>query len=185
MKKSLLALAAVASFSISNAWAVDGTINFQGEILANACTVTTGADGTQNVSLGRIAATGLPNAGATAAASRFSIILSACPDALTGTQVRFDGRPDPSNSDYLGLSSTGNDAASGVAVRLMTANRELLPLGSLNTHIYTLRANTNNTLDFYAQYYRTAEAAYDLATNPNGFRAGVANATATFTVNYN
>ncbi|WP_312979821.1 fimbrial protein [Atlantibacter sp.] len=174
--KNLLAItfAATATFGISAANAADGTINFMGEILDQACTVDIGADNTMTVDMGRVAKTTFQNAGDEAAPTKFTIRLINCPASVNAAQVKFDGANDGSDSSLLAISG-GGASASGVAIKLMTADKAPLGLNQTNGYNYVLSSTMDNNLDFYAAYRATLV----------GVVPGAANALANFTVNYN
>lgn len=176
MKKNLIAVAfaAVAALSVSNSFAVAGTVNFTGEILDAACTVDV-ASQNQTVALGSYNKTEFTNSGDVTVAKKFSIVLKNCPAAVTSAHVRFDGTPETTDSTLLAIDSTVAGAATGVAINLMSADMTQLPLHGDNTYRYSLSSVANNTLDFYAQYKSTATAV----------TAGPANSVANFSVIYN
>ncbi|WP_245167731.1 fimbrial protein, partial [Enterobacter genomosp. S] len=62
------------------AQAADGKVNFTGNILDTACTVSTGT-ATQTVDLGQIPRSSFSAKGDVAAATRFTIVLDNCPTA--------------------------------------------------------------------------------------------------------
>lgn len=176
MNKNVIAMAFSVSavFSLTQVYAADGTVNFTGEIIDQACTVDIGANNTMTVDLGRVARTAFIATGDEASATKFTIKLINCPATVTAAKVRFDGANDTTNSDLLALTQMSG-SANGVAIKLMTANKELLGLNQLNSYTYPLSSTQDNLLDFYAAYQSTMAAVV----------AGPANAVANFTVNYN
>ncbi|ELY2787485.1 fimbrial protein [Cronobacter sakazakii] len=176
MKKIVIAagFAAIASMSATSAMAFDGTVKFTGEILDQACTVDIGTDNTLTVDLGKVYKTAFTGVGTDASTTKFTIKLKDCPETVTSAKVKFDGAPDTSDSDLLALDSAA-DAASGVAIKLMTADKTALPLHSVNDYSYALSSTSENNLDFYAAYRSTSATV----------TAGKANSVANFTVNYN
>jgi len=176
MKKNIIAAAivATAALSMSNAFASAGTVNFNGEILDAACTVDVGSQ-SQTVDLGHYNRSEFTTAGDVTSATKFNVVLSACPAAVTSASVRFDGTPDAVDSTLLAVDSSVEGAATGVAINLMTADKSQLPLHGTNNYSYTLTDAADNTLDFYAQYKSTADAV----------TAGPANSVANFSVVYN
>ena len=94
---------------------------------------------------------------------------------VTNAKVRFDGTPDPDNSNLLAIDSSVVGAATGVAINLMTADKADLPLHGSNGYSYILSSTADNTLNFYAQYMSTAATVV----------AGPANSVANFSVVYN
>jgi major type 1 subunit fimbrin (pilin) len=176
MKKSIIAavIATTAALSMSNVFAAASTVNFTGEILDAACTVDV-ASQDQTVALGKYNKSEFAAAGDVTAATKFSIVLKDCPKTVTSAAVRFDGKPDATNSSLLAIDSSVSGAATGVAINLMTADKAQLPLHGSNSYSYTLSSTASNTLDFYAQYKSTAATV----------TAGPANSVANFSVVYN
>ncbi|MDM2734933.1 fimbrial protein [Citrobacter sp. Ct235] len=176
MKKNIIAtaVAVTAVLSVSNAFAISGTVNFNGEILDAACTVDVGSQN-QTVELGRYNKSEFTTAGNKTAATKFDIVLKNCPTTVTSASVRFDGTPDAMNSTLLAVDSSVAGAATGVAIHLMTADKADLPLHGSNGYRYTLTSTADNILDFYAQYQSTVAAV----------TAGPANSVANFSVVYN
>lgn len=177
MKKNLIvaAFAVTTALSMSNAFAAAGAVNFNGEILDAACTVDV-ASQNQIVDLGRYNKTELnTSVGAKTAAKDFNIVLKNCPDTVSSAKVRFDGTPETTDSTLLAIDSTVSGAASGVAIHLMTADKDSLPLHGSNAYNYMLSSTQDNTLKFYAQYQSTTQ----------NVTAGPANSVASFSVVYN
>lgn len=176
MKKNIIAAAivATAALSMSNAFAAAGIVNFNGEILDAACTVDVGSQN-QTVELGKYNKSEFSAAGDVTAATKFDIVLKDCPETVTSAAVRFDGTPDASDSTLLAIDGSVADAATGVAINLMTADKADLPLHGSNSYRYALSSTTDNTLDFYAQYKSTDASV----------TAGPANSVANFSVVYN
>lgn len=175
MKKNVIALALAATSVLSaHAFAAAGTVNFTGSVLDSACTVDT-ASKDQTVALGAYNKTEFTAAGVKTAAKKFNIVLKDCPATVTSAHVRFDGKPEATNSDLLAIDSSVTGAAKGIAINLMTADKADLPLHGDNSYSYTLSSTEDNKLDFYAQYQSTAATV----------TAGPANSVATFSVVYN
>ncbi|WP_436876623.1 fimbrial protein [Siccibacter turicensis] len=176
MKKNVLsvAFATVTALSASSVFAADGTVNFSGEIIDQACTVDIGTNNTLTVDLGKVAKSSFAAVGDDASVTKFSMKLKACPESITAAKVKFDGPNDLTDSSLLAL-TTETGVATGVAIALMTADKTDLGLNSVNAYSYALKPTVENTLDFYAAYRSTAAAVV----------AGKANSTATFSINYN
>ena len=173
-KIMIAAFAVSAALSAVNVYAADGTINFTGEIIDQACTVDIGSGNTMTVDLGRVARTSFQSAGDESDSTKFTIKLINCPVSVSSAKVKFDGANDLSNSDLLAVTQ-GAAAATGVAVKLMTADKSLQGLNQVNSYSYPLVTTADNNLDFYASYQATQAVV----------TAGTANAVANFTVNYN
>ncbi|MNU03541.1 fimbrial-like adhesin protein SfmF [compost metagenome] len=75
----------------------------------------------------------------------------------------------------LAIDSSVSGAATGVAINLMSADKNQLPLHGEISYSYTLSSTEDNTLNFYAQYKSTADTV----------TAGPANSVASFSVVYN
>ncbi|ENA0610254.1 fimbrial protein [Enterobacter bugandensis] len=176
MKKSMIvaAFAATSILAWSNAFASAGTVNFTGEIMDAACTVDV-ASQNQTVALGKYNKSEFTALGNKTAAKKFDIVLKNCPNTVTSAKVRFDGKPDATDSNLLAIDSSVSGAATGVGINLMTADKADLPLHGGNSYSYSLSSTQDNTLNFYAQYKSTAASV----------TAGPANSVANFSVVYN
>ncbi|HKN02989.1 MAG TPA: fimbrial protein [Buttiauxella sp.] len=172
MKKSLIAAAISATtlMSAASALAADGTVNFTGEITANPCIVDIGTNNTMTVDLGKVGVNAFTGPGSKASATKFILRLKDCPTDMTA-RFKFDGTAYDGDDSVLKLTQdTG--VAKGVAVELSDVGA-VLPLFTAST-AYNLTAGAND-LPFYARYIQKAATV----------EAGIANATTTFTVNYN
>jgi major type 1 subunit fimbrin (pilin) len=176
MKKNLIAVAfaATTALTASHAFAAAGTVNFTGEILDAACTVDV-ASQNQTVVLGSYNKSEFVNTGDVTAAKKFDIVLKNCPSTVSQAHVMFDGTPESTDSTLLAIDSTVAGAATGVAINMMSADMNQLPLHGDNGYRYVLSSTADNNLDFYAQYKSTATAV----------TAGPANSVASFSVVYN
>ncbi|HID9876333.1 fimbrial protein [Serratia ureilytica] len=175
MKSKIIALSVILSAcSISPlALAADGTVNFTGEIIDAACTVTNDPTNPLTVNLGKVARTAFPSAGATAAPTKFTIKLTNCPATVSSAQITFDGKADNGNNEVLALTAeTG--VATGVGVQLTDDDSTVVPLYTASK-AYPLVANQENDLNFIARYISTADSV----------TAGPANSTTDFTITYN
>lgn len=162
------------TLTASSAWAAEGTVNFTGEIIDEACTVDIGTDNTMTVELGHVAKSSFKAVGDESPETKFTLKLKTCPESVTSAKVKFDGVNDATNSSLLALTDeTG--AAKGIAVTLRTADKAGLGLDAVNDYSYDLSATAENNLEFYAAYRATSATVV----------AGKANAVATFTVDYN
>lgn len=169
----VLVLLATSLVCSTAAAAADGTINFTGNITTAACTVST-ASASQTVNLGTVTASSFTGgAGVSAAPTRFTIALSACPDTLTSASIKFDGVADTTNSNLLALSS--GQTAGGVGIGIYEANGStIIPLQTASSTI-TFDATGNASIDYVAKYVSTAASV----------TAGTANSVTNFTIAYN
>jgi major type 1 subunit fimbrin (pilin) len=174
MKKSLIAVALLTGCAFAGmANAADGTINFIGNITDAACTVTANT-ANQTVTLGTVKSTALPAVGATAAPTRFNIVLTACPVTVTSATIKFDGPANPVNSSLLALTNTVG-VATGVGIGLYEQDAVTqIPVGGASKS-QALSTTADTTFNFIAKY---------VATNAT-VAAGSANAVSDFTVTYN
>jgi major type 1 subunit fimbrin (pilin) len=175
MKKQLHVFALVSVIcgaSVSAANAADGTIQFNGEIIDAACTVSP-SSANQTVNLGQISDKAFTGAGDTAGATAFQIDLTSCPATVSSASVKFDGTPYQGDNSALELTQ-GAGVATGVGIQIRNADNSVLPLFT-QSQSTTLSQTGTNTLKFNAAYVAKAAAV----------TAGPANATATFSVVYN
>ncbi|NTX79281.1 type 1 fimbrial protein [Serratia proteamaculans] len=182
MKHTLLAaaLATTAAFSFSSAFAADGTVNFTGSVTDTACVVDMGGSNALSVPMGKISKTSFGASGSLAGATKFTLKLKTCPTATTAT-VKFDGIAAGGDDKILALTG-GAGAATGLGIQISDKSGNVLPLAT-NSVSYTLAKgdasvpanDVTNDLDFTARYISTAATV----------SAGSANATATFSINYN
>lgn len=174
MKKKLLAslIAATSIFTINNALAADGSIEFTGEITDQACELATGSDALK-VNLGKVSKTALPATGATAAATKFTIKLTNCPATAVSAKVQFDADSYAGDDKVIALKDETN-VAKGVGIQITDDTNTVVPLFT-PSKAYTLKESVENNLDFRARYIAQADTV----------TVGPANANATFTINYN
>lgn len=172
MKKTVIVatLVAAAMGSVS-AFAQDGRINFTGEVIDTACTVTNNISNPLNVTLGKVAKSTFTTAGSVSSATKFTLALTGCPDGLSSVTVKFDGNSVPGNNDILAV--TGG--ATGLGVQLADSTMNVLPLNVASVS-YPVTSGAAS-MDFVARYIATADNA--------NITSGQANATANFTINYN
>ncbi|WP_411754925.1 fimbrial protein [Serratia sp. (in: enterobacteria)] len=177
MKKNLIAVAVLASsvFAVTAAAAADGQVDFVGKITDDACVVTNDVGSPLQVKLGEVARTsfnvgGTPTAGIKSSATNFVIKLTGCPLAATKASVKFDGTAVDGDNTVLALAAGG---ATGVGIQLSDDTNAVVPLFTASKS-YDLAVGDND-LNFVARYISTS----------NVISAGVANSTASFTLNYN
>ncbi|HGA2978483.1 fimbrial protein [Klebsiella aerogenes] len=178
MKGKLAALALLTTMGISTAvLADDGKINFTGNIIETGCEVNSSVASPLTVKLGDVAKTAFTAAGDTAANTKFTLVLTNCPETLEGKPVvvKYDGTPDATNNDYLQLTDYGNDGvAKGVAIQLLNGTGTPLPLG-VESDSKNVSAASDTEIDFFARYIATSSTV----------AAGTANGTVNFTLAYN
>ncbi|MFC5608822.1 fimbrial protein [Variovorax soli] len=161
---------AVVGLLSQGAFAADGTINFEGEIVNATCSVSPKSQN-MTVPLGKVRSSVLAAAGSSSTPSKFTIELLDCDPAKA--YVTFSGPPD-TDATLLRLAGglVGNTQATNVAVEIGDSSGAKIPLGRESGQ-YTILQGANS-LQFQAKY---------VSVN-GGATAGIANATAEFTVRY-
>lgn len=164
----------------TSAMAQDGQVNFTGKIIEAGCKINGSITSTQEVKLGEVSKTAFSGtAGTTAATTKFSLVLTACPASLQSkpVAVKYDGTPDTLNNDYLQITGYGtNGIAKGVAIQLLNSDNSELPLGTESKSV-TIASNAaeETNLDFFARYIATEDEV----------TAGDADGVVNFTLTYN
>ncbi len=185
MKKTFilksLTVAVVMAAGISSAMAAEigetstvqgGTVEFKGSVVDAACAVT--ADSTnQVVTMDQVRMQAFTGKDSVANQKKpFSIKLADCDTSLSSqATVTFDGNSAVGEPGVLDNIS-GVGSASGVGIQIYDKNGSKLDLGTASQAVTLI--DGNNTLNFSADYYQTAEAV----------TAGNVDATATFNVTY-
>lgn len=171
MKNNITGLALlVASVISSSAFAIDGTINFKGDVISNPCTVSA-ASKNLDVQLGKIGTTAFPTSGSLSSAQKFTLVLTGCPSTVTSAKVRFDGTQAAGDNTVLAV-ATGTGKATGVGIKIYDKDDNPISLYQ-DSAAYTLTTTANN-LDFKARYV-------SLSTTVT---AGAAEGAAQFTIIY-
>ncbi|MDQ0037060.1 major type 1 subunit fimbrin (pilin) [Variovorax boronicumulans] len=183
MKKFVLikfASLAVAGVLSQSAFAIDGTINFTGEITTQACSVSPNS---QNliVPLGKVSTNAFGGSPATIGAkstpAQFTIDLLGCDTTtIKNASVSFSGNADLDNNTKLRLANAGQVGAAsalGVAIEIGDSAGTKIDLNTGNSGDYIL-GQGDNSLKFQAAYIATRAVV----------AAGPANAVAQFTIAY-
>jgi len=172
MKGFKLTLGIALLFSSAAAMAFDGTVNFNGEIIDNTCTVALG-NGSNSlvVPMGSVNKSSFTGRGSIASTTQFVLTMTECPSV--NARVKFDGQAYDGDDTVLQLMG-GPGVATGVGIQLYDQNMEVLPLFTPSS-VYALQEGEPNDLKFYASYIAMS----------NSVTAGAANSVANFTVTYN
>lgn len=179
---------AVAGVLSQSAFAIDGTINFTGEITDAPCSVSANSQN-MTVPLGKVSrnvfgitAPNVKPAVTTATVGRksvpanFTIDLLGCGASAQGATVSFSGTGDVADPTTLRLANSGQvgaPAASGVAIEIADSAGTKIALNTGTSADYPLRLG-DNSLRFQAAYVATGPAV----------TVGPANAVAQFTIAY-
>lgn len=170
MNKKLLPIAAlIISASAMNAYAVNGKVNFTGEIIESTCTVTFG-DQKKDVFIGKYPTSAFATKGDVTASKAFTINLEKC--EAGDYSLRFDGPSVAGNPNLLSV-----DQAGGVGIEILTNDEKIIPINQDANVINvatTGDASGTATFNLKARY----KSFLDKVT------AGTANASATFTIEY-
>lgn len=179
MKIKTLAIVALSALSLSSTAALaatttvnGGTVHFKGEVVNAACAVDAGSLD-QTVMLGQVRSAKLATAGSTSSSVGFNIQLDDCDTTVaTKASVAFSGTAvNSTNTTVLALQNSAAGSATGVQI-LDSTGAPLALDGATFSKASTLNDGTN-VIPFQARYYATGAAT-----------AGIANADATFKVQY-
>lgn len=168
---SIKTIAASTILLTSAAYAADGTITFNGEIVASTCVIN-GGTADQTVSLGKVSTTALKGAGTQAAGTIFTIGLTGCGTTFTSAQVKFDAQTDSTNNKLIKLGTGSTATGVGIGIYESDATTNVVPFVATASQPIKDGAATFN---YIAKYVSTADTV----------TAGTANSSATFTVIYN
>lgn len=169
MKKKILSallvsagLAAVAS----TAQASDGTITFNGAVIASTCKVN-GGNGDVTVTLPHVGSNTLAAAGAVAGRTPFTLSLSGCATG-TGNPAKvgafFEAGANVNQSTgRLTLDAGTADAPGAKNVELNVLNAQQQPIkvgfqGDQNSQIVDIGSDGTATLNYFTEYYATDAA---------------------------
>lgn len=172
-----LLLAATLAASAATASAADGTINFEGEVTSNTCTVTPGLEGA-TVRLPRVNETAFSGLGATTARTLFNISVSNCGTGVTQARAFFEANSDLVDYTTNSLKNRDTSAAkaSGVGFALFEGNSRI-NIGQFDSHGTTSRPIVSGgvQLPYEVSYVQTAAAV----------AAGTVNGQVQFSIHYN
>ncbi|EPA7267548.1 F1C fimbrial major subunit FocA [Escherichia coli] len=173
MKLKFISMAVFSALTLgvaTNASAVTtvngGTVHFKGEVVNAACAVNTNSFD-QTVNLGQVRSERLKVDGAKSNPVGFTIELNDCDSQVSaGAGIVFSGPAVTGKTDVLALQSSAAGSATNVGVQITVL------LDGTASSTFTLTDGTNK-IPFQAVYYATGQAT-----------AGIANADATFKVQY-
>lgn len=181
MKIKTLAIVVLSALSLSSAAALadtttvnGGTVHFKGEVVNAACAVDAGSID-QTVQLGQVRSAKLATAGSTSSAVGFNIQLDDCDTTVaTKASVAFSGTAvNSTNSRVLALQNSAAGSATNVGVQILDSTGTPLALDGATFGAATTLNDGTNVIPFQARYFATGAAT-----------AGIANADATFKVQY-
>ncbi|EJU26512.1 putative type-1 fimbrial protein, A chain [Klebsiella sp. OBRC7] len=163
---------AMAATSGSSSTVNGGTVEFKGSVVDAACAVT--ADTTnQVVNMGQVRLAAFTGKDSVAnQKTPFTIKLADCDTTIASqASVTFDGNAAAGEAGVLDNTSGAGNAA-GVGIQIYDKDGSALDLGTASQAVTLI--DGDNTLNFSADYYQTADTA----------TAGSVDTTATFNVTY-
>jgi type 1 fimbria pilin len=163
---------AMAATSGSSSTVQGGTVEFKGSVVDAACAVT--ADTTnQVVNMGQVRLAAFTGKDSVAnQKTPFTIKLADCDTTIASqASVTFDGNAAAGEAGVLDNTSGAGNAA-GVGIQIYDKDGSALDLGTASQAVTLI--DGDNTLNFSADYYQTADTA----------TAGSVDTTATFNVTY-
>ncbi|EEM2539784.1 fimbrial protein [Salmonella enterica subsp. enterica serovar Morehead] len=181
MKIKTLAVVVLSVLSLTSASALadtttvnGGTVHFKGEVVNAACAVDAGSVD-QTVQLGQVRSAKLATAGSTSSSVGFNIQLNDCDTSVsTKAAVAFSGTAvDTTHTSVLALQGSAAGSATNVGVQILDNTGTPLVLDGATFSTATTLNDGTNIIPFQARYYATGAAT-----------AGIANADATFKVQY-
>lgn len=169
-------LMALAPLSIAgNKWngtLPGGQMRFQGELIAEACTVEAG-DMQLTVHMGQVSSNSFSAAGDLADPVPFALHLQDCnPNISEHVGIEFHGVADGKNPDVLSVGE-GEGIATGVGIALFDDNGQIIPINSV-PQAWRPLIHGSRVLQFVAKYRATG----------NSVTGGAANAQAWFSLTY-
>lgn len=176
LKMSLCAIAMTIVSGSAVAATGQGTVTFNGKLIADTCTIASDSVNVQ-VTLPTVSTQTLTADGATAGSKGFDLNVTDCPTTITQVAAHFeaigstgvDSTTGNLTNQYTGTSEL--PAATGVQVRLYNSDENQLKLGETGTAV-TVGADGSASMRYYGGYYATtqtgagtvyAQAAYTLA----------------------
>ena len=154
-------LMTVGLLAVKSAFAIDGTIDFSGEITANTCDVKvdSSSTGSTTVTLPAVSTSAFSGANSVAGTTAFNISLSNCLiDTDTTVSTYFE--PGAYTNNNGRLSQSHASGATGVDIQLLNSAQSAMNLfasqGSQNDVGTTMNiGETSAVLTYYAQYFAT------------------------------
>ncbi|SDY79250.1 major type 1 subunit fimbrin (pilin) [Lysobacter sp. yr284] len=177
MKRASAIAFALALAVPGSCFAADGTIHFEGSVIAPTCVLTNGPSPADiRVKLPAVAVSALSAAGEVAGRTPFIIRVADCDATTTQVQTFFEPGPtiNTSNNNLTLQGGAGN--AGNVELQLLNADYSQVLLGNplaLQNSQQVAVDTGGAALRYYAQYFATGAAT-----------AGAANSSVTFTMIY-
>lgn len=177
---TLFATALTSALLMSSAYAADGTINFEGELIDQTCDITVDGQTTPaNVVLPTVSVNNLASAGKTTGRTGFNIELKNCTGATTVSTAAafFENGATVDTTTFRLINTAVTDAAGNVQLELLDAkNDAVINVGNQNQNTnssFITVADNAAVLPYAVQYYALG------ATTPGAVTSQV-----NFSVNY-
>ena len=143
--------------------AVDGTINFNGEITDKTCTISSPQGKDFTVTLPTVSSSALSAAGQVAGRTPFSISLTQCSAGDVATYFEPGSTIDISSGRLNNVAAT--NAATAVKLQLLGDNSLFIPVVSAgagatqaNSQLVTVASDGSANLNYFVEYYATGAA---------------------------
>ncbi|WP_321872697.1 fimbrial protein [Burkholderia ubonensis] len=180
MKKitMMMSAAGLAIMAMNAAHASDGTITFNGSVVATTCKIN-GGNGDVTVNLPKVGANTLAAAGATAGRTPFTLALTGCTPgegnpAKVGVVFESGANVDQTTG-RLNLDA-GTGAATNLQINVLNAQQQPIKVGfpgDQNSQVVAIGTDGSATLNYFAEYYATGTA-----------KAGAANSKVQYSLTY-
>ncbi|MCW0313686.1 fimbrial protein [Pantoea ananatis] len=168
MIKTLFVISLLCCYS--STYAHDVIVQINGIISESGCVVDSNSR-EFSVNLGSVASGDFTSGKTTSKLIPFSLFLRDCSSLSSGVKITFRGESDLSNPSLLRLTDTEH-SAQGIAIEILDKDKTSLALNSSSVR-YSLTPNADAELNFFSRYKATS-----------GVQPGIANATATFNLEY-
>lgn len=150
-----------------NTFAVDGTINFTGEIMASACTVSVSSN---SIPLGNFSPTAFNQVGAAVGNASFTIDVKDCPSNIPNAKVLFDGDHDSTDPTLIALSSSSKAKGVGIGIFDDTTGAKIslgTPSDAIQLTTVTGQKVKTGSKRFNAKYVSTHTSVDDGTVSPH------------------
>ena len=152
-----MALAAASTSALAANEVTQGTVTFNGELIADTCSIASDSVNRQ-VQLPKIAIQTLNAAGTSAGSKGFDLNVELCPEGITKVAAHFEAigssGVDSSTGNLTNQYSGTGTKATNVQVRLYNSDEKQLKLGE--TGVAANVVSGKATMRYYGGYYATA-----------------------------
>ncbi|MDU5783157.1 MAG: fimbrial protein [Pantoea sp.] len=150
-------LAAVSAYSMAADPVTQGTVTFNGELIAETCSIASDSVD-RKVPLPTVSVQTLKAADDTAGATGFDLNLENCPATITQVAAHFEGigstGTDSATGNLLNQYPDASKAAGNVQVRLYDADEKPMKVGQTGK-AFNVNQDGKATMRYYGGYYAT------------------------------